>query len=182
MRVLTFRIEREPGVPRGELAVRSVELGQWCQRRDPGNAECDYRLAIALGQQARENKSTGKDALGKIVELLHHAIAKSPNLESAGPHRVLALVLLRAPAWPIGPGDPEAALTEARTAVQMFPDAPDNQLVLGEALVANESREDAHEAYARALALATAARQTGDLDAPGWVKDAQAGVERTQAP
>jgi hypothetical protein len=182
MRVMTFRIERETGIAKDELSTRSVEAGQWCQRRAPASAECDYRLAIALGQQAREKKSTGKDALGKIVDLLHKAIAKSPDLESGGPHRVLALVLLRAPSWPVGPGDPEAALAEARLATQRFPDAADNQLVLAEALVANDSREEAHTAYARALALATAAHKTDSIDAPLWIKDAQAGVDRTASP
>jgi len=182
MRAMTFRLERETGIAKDELSTRSVEAGQWCQRRDPANVECDYRLAIALGQQAREKKSTGKDALGKIVDLLHKAIAKSPDLESGGPHRVLALVLLRAPSWPVGPGDPEAALAEAQAAVQRFPSAPDNQLVLAEALIANDSREEAHAAYARALALATAARTTEPVDAPVWIKDAQAGVARTAAP
>ena len=64
MRALGFRIEHEPGAARGQLAGEGVELGQWCQRRAPGNPECDYRLALALGQQARERTSTGRDALG----------------------------------------------------------------------------------------------------------------------
>jgi tetratricopeptide (TPR) repeat protein len=182
MRAISFRIEHEAGVPRGSLAETEVELGQWCLRRAPAHGECSYRLAIALGQQARERTSTGKDALGRIVELLHRAIAASPALESGGPHRVLALVLLRAPSWPIGPGDPEAALAEARLAVQQFPDAADNQLALAEALEANGARDEAHAAYARALALASSPRSAGDLDAPRWAKDAQAGITKTSEP
>ncbi|HEX4420543.1 MAG TPA: hypothetical protein VH165_21655 [Kofleriaceae bacterium] len=182
MRALTYRIEHEPGVAKAELAVKEVELGQWCQRRDPASAECAYRLAIALGQQAREKTSTGKDALGRIVDLLHQAIARSPDLEAAGPHRVLALVLLRAPSWPVGPGDPEAGLEEAKAAAQRFPNAADNQLALGEALAANAARGEAHAAYTRALALARAAHAAGDLEAGQWVTDAQAGLDRTAGP
>jgi len=182
MRAMALRIEHEPGISRGALAEQEVELGQWCQRRAPGNAECDYRLALALGQQARERTSTGKDALARMVDLLHRAIARSPDLDSAGPHRVLALVLLRAPAWPLGPGDPEAALAEARAAVQRFPDAPDNQLAFAEALAANGSRRDAGAAYARALTLATAARAAGDLDAARWMTEARAGLDKTARP
>jgi tetratricopeptide (TPR) repeat protein len=182
MRALSFRIEHERGLPRADLAGEEVELGQWCQRRDPTNGECDYRLAIALGQQARERSSTGKDALGRMVALLHSAIARSPNLDSAGPHRVLALVLLRAPTWPVGPGDPEEALAEARAAVGRFPDAADNQLALGEALAANGATGEARAAYRRALALAMAARAAGDLDAPRWMKDAQEGFEKIAGP
>ncbi|HEY0195357.1 MAG TPA: hypothetical protein VGC42_29785, partial [Kofleriaceae bacterium] len=169
----------ERGVNKEELAVKEVELGQHCQRRQPQNVECDYRLAIALGQQAREKTSTGKDALGHIVDLLHKAIAGKPDLESGGPHRVLAMVLLRAPSWPVGPGDPEAGLDEARAAVQRFPDQADNQLALGEALAANNARAEAHVASTRALALATSANAAGDVAAAKTVADAKAGVEKT---
>ncbi len=179
MKALSFRIERDAGMSREKLAGQEVELGQWCQRRAPASRECDYRLAIALGQQARERPSTGKDALGKIVDLLHRAIAGAPRLDSGGPHRVLALVLLRAPSWPVGPGDPEAALTEARAAVQLFPDAAENQLALGEALLANDATDEAGAAYATALALATAARDAGQPDAVNQIADARAGLART---
>jgi len=133
MRAMSFRIEREH---RSDLVSEQVQLGQWCRRHAPTNGECDYRLAIALGQQARERSSTAKDAIGKMVDLLHHAIVTVPRIDNAGPHRVLALVLLHAPAWPLGPGDLDAAVDEARAAVAMFPDAPDNQRVLAEALAA----------------------------------------------
>ena len=133
MRAMSFRIEREH---RSDLVSEQVQLGQWCRRHAPTNGECDYRFAIALGQQARERSSTAKDAIGKMVDLLHHAIVTVPRIDNAGPHRVLALVLLHAPAWPLGPGDLDAAVDEARAAVAMFPDAPDNQRVLAEALAA----------------------------------------------
>jgi tetratricopeptide (TPR) repeat protein len=179
MRAMTFRIEREQDSSlRGRLAAEEVQLGQWCQRRAPSEPACDYRLAIALGQQARERASTGKDALGKMVELLRKASAAAPRLDSAGPHRVLALVLLRAPGWPIGPGDPEAALAEARKAVALFPDEPANQLALAEALAKNESPDEARAAYQRAFDLASAANQAGDPEAARLRAEASAGLGR----
>lgn len=176
MRAITYRIEREQGVAREDLARKGVELGQWCHRRAPKEPECDYRLAIALGQLAREKPSTGMDALGKMVELLHRAIAAAPRLDSAGPHRVLALVLMRAPSWPIGPGDPEEGLAEAKKAAQLYPDAADNQLALAEGLAATGSREGARTAYGKALALATAARDAGDPDAASVMEQARTGL------
>lgn len=182
MRVLSYRIEREPGIDRGKLAGEEVELGQWCQRRAPSNAECDYRLAIALGQQARERSSTGRDALSRIVPLLRRAITTAPRLDHAGPQRVLALVYLRAPAWPVGPGDPDAALEQARAAVALFPDDAGNQLALGEALAATGAPGEARAAYARALSLATAARDRGDPDAAAAIDAARAGLARAGDP
>src|SRR5690606_16900644 len=100
LRALTFRIEFERGVDRGQLAETTVALGQWCQRLAPNEPECDYRLAIAIGQQARERPATGKDAMRRMVDLLQRTIAADPYLDNAGPHRVLAMLLLRAPSWP----------------------------------------------------------------------------------
>jgi tetratricopeptide (TPR) repeat protein len=176
MRALTYRIEHEVGAARSELAKLAVDLGQWCQRRAASDVECDYRLAIALGQQARERPSTGRDALGKMVTLLRRAIAAQPKLDHAGPHRVLALVLLRAPGWPIGPGDTDEGLVEARAAVALFPEAPDNQLALGEALKSTGANDAAREAYRKALALATAARDRGDPEGEAWMKQAHEGL------
>jgi hypothetical protein len=173
MRAIAYRIEHDRGVDRASLAGKEVEVGQWCLRRAQSDAECSYRLAIALGQQARERHATGKDALGHMVELLHAAIAKAPALDHAGPHRLLALVLLRAPGWPVGPGDPEAGLTEARAAAQLAADVAENQLVLGEALAANDQPEPARAALVRATELANAAKSTGDPDAAGWLADAR---------
>ena len=181
MKAICFRIEREPGVSRAALAEREVELGQWCQRRAPSDRACDYRLAIALGQQARERPSTGRDALPRMVALLRRAIAGAPRLDSAGPHRVLALVLLRAPAWPIGPGDPDAALAEARAAVQLFPDAADNQLALAEALAVTNAPDPARAAYQRAIELAQRARAAGNPDAAPLLDEARAGLRHVAA-
>jgi tetratricopeptide (TPR) repeat protein len=179
MRAMTFRIEREREAPvRATLAQQQVELGQWCERRAPSDPACDYRLALALGQQARERPSTGRDAVEKMVKLLRRAIAGDPALDSGGPHRALALVLLRAPSWPLGPGDPEAALQEARAAVQLFPDVAGNQLAMAEALERNEQPEPARAAYDRAVVLAAASVEAGDPDADRALAEARAGAER----
>jgi tetratricopeptide (TPR) repeat protein len=167
MRAIAFRVERErdPGAREG-LAVQAVQLGQWCERRAPAEAACAYRLAIALGQQARERTSTARDALPRMVKLLRAAIARAPRLDDAGPHRVLALVLLRAPGWPMGPGDPGEGLEQARAAAGLFPDVAENQLALGEALAANGRAGEARDAFQRAASLAGREAAAGDPDAP----------------
>ncbi|HEY1552426.1 MAG TPA: hypothetical protein VGG28_31580 [Kofleriaceae bacterium] len=171
-----FRIEHDQ-VDKAALSQQAVQLGQQCLRRAPNDAGCKYRLAIALGQEAREHPAQGKDAVNHMVDLLHQAITTQPALDDGGPHRVLALVLVRAPAWPAGPGDPEAGLDEARKAVATTPDAAENQLALGEALVANGSMPEAHAAYAKAAQLASSSRSP---DATAWQKDAEAGLAKTQ--
>jgi hypothetical protein len=136
-------IEHEADASRREhLATEAVEICQWCVRRAPERIECTYRLALAIGQQARERSSTALDGLKRMVPLLDQVIARAPALDAAGGHRVMALVLLRAPGWPTGPGDPDAALEHARTADALVPDEAQNLLALAEALAATDQPED----------------------------------------
>lgn len=162
---------------RAEYALSAVQTAQWCERRQPRLAACDYWLAVAVGLQAREVR-TAADGLKTMVTALERAIEGDPTYEDAGPHRVMALVLLRAPGWPVGPGDVEAGLTHAREAVALRPDYPPNLLALAEALAANEDKEGAREAYTKGKALATARRDALDPDAPSWIVEADEALSR----
>jgi hypothetical protein len=177
MQAMYYRLEYDPHADKDELSKKAVQVGQWCERRAPDEAACKFRLAIALGQEAREHPLLGKDAVGHMVDLLHELVAAHPELEAAGPHRVLAFVLLRAPSWPVGPGDREAGLEEARAAVAAAPDYAENQLALGEALAANGAPDDARVAYARAVALATSSR---DPEAAVWRAQASAALAKAR--
>jgi tetratricopeptide (TPR) repeat protein len=153
-----------------------VAAGQLCEENAPAAPLCDYWLAAALGLQARERSATGHDALPHMVELLRRAAREDASIDRQGPHRLLAIVLLRAPGWPMGPGDPEAALPEARAATQGDPAYAPNQLALGEALRKNGRDAEARTAFADALRLADQALAEGDPDAQGWADDARAAV------
>ncbi len=156
---------------RERLAGEGVDLGQLCLKRAPGDPRCRYRLALALGQQARERPSTGFDGVRRMVELLRGVTKDAPALDAAGPERVLALVLLRAPGWPAGPGDPEEGLEEARRAVELAPDDSRNHTVLAEALLANGRRLAARQELETARELAGEAAAKGDPDAAGQLEE-----------
>lgn len=172
-------IDHDRAADRGALARSAVDAGQWCLRRAPSSAWCDYGLAQALGMQAQEERSSALDGLKKMVEHLRRAAAEDPSIDSAGPERVLALVLVRAPAWPLGPGDPETALEEARKAVARAPDFPPNPLALGETLLATGATDEGRAATKRALALA---ERSAEPDAKEWVKNGKALLERAARP
>jgi len=163
----------EADADRKEAAVAAVHAGQWCERARPGSAPCDYWLAVALGVQARERRNTGHDALPRIVELLEAATEEDPELDEAGPHRVLALVLLRAPGWPTGPGDPDLGLEQAREAVRLRPGYPPNQLCLAEALNKIDDPAGSRQAYERALKQASSLSEAGHGEAGEWIETAE---------
>ncbi len=159
---------------RAALAHEAIEAAQRCQQAAPTSAACDYALALALGVQARERPSTAIQALPLMVQLLRQANSRDARLDKAGPARVLALVLVRAPGWPLGPGDPDAGLKAAQQAVALFPDYAPNQLALSEALLTAGDDGGARAAATRGLELARAALASGEEDAPQWERDAQA--------
>jgi hypothetical protein len=173
IRAKAFRIGRERDASaRLRLAEGAVAVGERCQAELQEAPPCDYWLAAALGLQARERSATAHDALPHIVALLRRAEKNAPDLDRGGPSRLLAILFLRAPGWPLGPGDPEEALIEAKAAVRVDPGYAPNQLALGEALRKNGHAQEARVAYAQALRLADAAGSS-DPDALGWAEDAQ---------
>jgi hypothetical protein len=157
---------------RDEEAVGAVKIAQLCRERDQDSSECAYLLALAVGVQARERRSTGVEGLKIMVELLTDVAQRDPRLDHAGPHRVLALVYLRAPGWPTGPGDPDAGLEHARHAVELEPQYPPNQLSLAEALEATGQAEASLDAYRKAGELARLWLDRGEPDAADWLEQA----------
>ena len=60
--------------------------------------------------EARAHPTQALGLLKSMLQNLDAAAATDPNYDKAGPSRVRALVLIRAPGWPLGPGDTDAGL------------------------------------------------------------------------
>lgn len=159
-------------------ATAAVQTAQWCERRATDDPACTYWLGAALGVQARERRGTALDALPRIAELFRSAAERNAALDNAGPYRALALLYVRAPGWPSGPGDPDLGLEHARKAVEIRPAFPPNLLALGEALRATEDSKGADRAFAKALEIARERERAGDPDAADWVRQAQRARDR----
>ncbi len=160
---------------RHALTEKAIAAGQRCEQVAPASPACDYALALALGIQARERPSTAAKGLPLMVELLKRADGKDAQQDYAGPSRVLALVLLRAPGWPLGPGDTDAGLKAAQKAVELFPNYAPNQLALSEALLVAADETGSRAAAKRGLELARlAVSRGGEEDANDWVRDGEA--------
>ena len=163
---------------REEDAVLAVSSARVCTQAAPENAACWYWLGAGLGVQAREKPSTGVSALPEIVKAFERALAIDSDYEEAGPDRALALVFLRAPGWPVGPGDPDRGLAHAEAAIRRRPDSPQNVLALAEARASTDDRDGAVAAYRHALDLAKVRVVSGDREANEWVEQAEAALAR----
>jgi hypothetical protein len=162
-------LETDPKV-RDQLAADALQNAQACLERAPQAAACLYYDGVALGLKARAHPLQANEALKSMLDALSGAETVDPAYDQAGPERVKALVLIKAPGWPLGPGDPEAGLAAARRAVALRPDHPPNVLALAEALAKTGDAHGAQDAYRRARDLSQALPPSRDRD--DWLREA----------
>jgi hypothetical protein len=171
------RSERDPDPgARARLSAQAASDAAACLARAPRSVACLYGQAIALGLEARAHPARASDLLTRMLAALSDAEAVDPDYDNAGPARVRALVLVRAPGWPLGPGDDDAGLIAAQRAVELRPQYPPNLLALAEALDGTGNRVGAREAYARARDAAQALPVSPDRD--DWIREADRALQR----
>jgi hypothetical protein len=172
---------------RAELAADASRDADVCLAREPQAAACLYGRAVAQGLMARAHPTRAGEFLNGMLDSLARAETVDANYDEAGPARVRALVLIRAPGWPLGPGDTDAGLVAARRAVALRPLYPPNLLALAEALAKSGDAAGARQNYARArdaaLALPAAADQSAATDQSAaadredWLHQADQGLQ-----
>jgi tetratricopeptide (TPR) repeat protein len=160
---------------RSELAAEADRDADACLSREPQAAACLYGRAVAFGLQARAHPTQAGEFLKKMLDTLASAESVDASYDEAGPARVRALVLVRAPGWPLGPGDSEAGLAAARRAVSLRPKYPPNLLALAEALAKTGDADGARESYQRAHDAAQALPAAADRDE--WLSEAAQGLQ-----
>jgi hypothetical protein len=171
------RSDREPDAKRrSELAADASAAAAACLAREPQAVACLYGRAVALGLEARAHPARAGELLNTMLGSLADADAADPNYDRAGPARVRALVLMRAPGWPLGPGDADAGLVAARRAATLQPQYPPNLLALAEALAKTGDSKGARESYEHARAAAQALPATEDRDA--WLRESDEALQR----
>jgi tetratricopeptide (TPR) repeat protein len=162
---------------RNQLAADALRDAQACLERAPQAAACLYYDAIALGLKARAHPLQANEALKSMLAALGAADTADPEYDQAGPARVKALVLVKAPAWPLGPGDSEAGLESARRAVALRPEYPPNVLALAEALAKTGDAHGAQDAYRHAQELSRALPPSSDREE--WLRQADQALGRS---
>ncbi len=164
------------GKSRAQLAEEANSYAAACLAKAPQAAACLYGRAIALGLEARAHPTRANELLKSMLDSLNAADAADPLYDEAGPSRVRALVLIRAPGWPLGPGDTDAGLESARRAVNARPGYPPNLLALAEAQAKAGDLAGAKQTYTRAREAAQALPD-GD-DRVSWLREADQGLQR----
>jgi len=160
---------------RAALAAQAGRDAQACLAQQPLAVACIYGHAVAIGLEARAHPTRAGELLNEMLETLTRAEAADPSYDEAGPARVRALVLIRAPGWPLGPGDVDAGLIAARRAAALAPRYPPNLLALAEALAKSGDSRGARENYGRARDVAQSLAGAADRD--DWLREADKGLQ-----
>lgn len=134
----------------GYEAARKVSRGH-------DDAESAYLQAVNLGLYVKNKGLTAVGRLSELVALLKIA-GKQPQIDEGGPLRVLGLLYVKAPGWPVGPGDLDLGLDLLKKATESYPEHPLNHLFYAEALIADGKKEQARAELDRTRALATPQR------------------------
>lgn len=155
----SVQVERCAGPSAQE--ARADEAPQPTVPRREGQAACSKAVARAAYQHAlliglRMRVAGMREALSLLdQELALLDVARlAAEEDEGGPLRVLAMIYLKAPGWPAGPGDLDLALELLEEAAIRFPSHPLNRIFLASALLEDGQEERARQELALGLRLA----------------------------
>jgi hypothetical protein len=161
-----------------QLLAEATLSAQQCLAQSAASAICRYTHAQVLGLTAREHPVQAVALLKQMLAELMKAEGLDPALDHAGPARLTAVVLLRAPPWPLGPGDVDGALVAAQRAVQRDSTYPPNLITLAQVEAKSENPGQARATYAKAQSAVQA--WTASADRAQWQRSIEQGLRELQ--
>jgi hypothetical protein len=126
------------------LSKQCIEMANQAEVQQPGRAFPPYFRALCGSLAVRVTRGVfgktfeAKSIAGQIEKDAQEAIRRDESYEDGGPLRLLGLYYLRAPRWPVGPGDVEKGTELLARARERFPQEPLNRLFYAEALVQSD--------------------------------------------
>lgn len=148
----------------GELALEGKRLAERALALRPDDPAAHYLLAMNEGQILQLYPLNASKSLSVVETQLKAAVEESPGLDMGGPLRVLGMLYVKAPAWPLGPGDTEAGLELLQRAAKDYPEHPLNHAFLAQAVF----KEEGPSARTKVAALVKAARKALTTRNWGW--------------
>lgn len=138
------------------LAQRGVNHAERAKSIAGDRPDGFYFAAACYGLLGKAKGLGGKKTIDPILENAGRAVAIDEAYESAGGHRILGALYLKAPPWPTSVGDLDRSRAELEAACRVAPDEPVNHLLLARALQDLGEAEAARAERARFEALAPA--------------------------
>jgi tetratricopeptide (TPR) repeat protein len=119
--------------------------------KNPGSGIGHYLHAYLVGKQAQFSPLNGLDLVPVLEQEALLALRLSPEVDSAGPDRMLGELYLQAPSAPVSLGSITKSLKFFAEAVKIAPDFYLNHLGYGAALLEDDEKSEACVQYTTAL-------------------------------
>ena len=119
--------------------------------KNPKSGIGHYLYAYLVGKQAQFSPLNGLDLVHVLEQEALLALSLSPEVDSAGPDRMLGELYLKAPSAPFSLGSIDKSLKYFEEAVKIAPDFYLNHLGYGAALLEDDERSKACAQYDTAL-------------------------------
>jgi tetratricopeptide (TPR) repeat protein len=116
-------------------------------------AKMHFYYAEALGLQVRAQGTSAIQLLPEIAEHVEAAAKLAPELEDGAPLRLLGTMLVKAPAWPQGPGDADRGMKILQDAMERHPQRAEAYIHYADVLLDASRIQDALRYLARAKDL-----------------------------
>jgi tetratricopeptide (TPR) repeat protein len=155
---------------------RGIAYAKAAVKTNPKGVEGYYYGGINNALQATTRLFvTAKFMVPGIRDAWKKATQIDARFDHGGPLRALGSLYAHAPPWPASIGDPEMGVALLKKALESAPDYPQNALMLGDALLADEKYEDAKQQYRKVLDAQLQPDNAHFLSK--WKKKAQKGFE-----
>jgi tetratricopeptide (TPR) repeat protein len=122
---------------------QGIVLARRARELNPNGVEGFYYYALNVGLLADLDRTYGLNAVTEMETALKRAVELDERFDRAGALRLLGILHLRTPGPPVSIGSPRKGLRLLQHAVELFPDDPENQLYLAEALRDNGRTDEA---------------------------------------
>jgi hypothetical protein len=132
---------------RDQFATHGVNYAKAAVALEPRSVEGHYYLGINTGLSASTRSFSAATMVPHIRDEAMAAAKVDEKFEHAGPLRLLGGVYAKAPGWPASIGDPEKGVKYMEQAVKLAPEYPENHLLYGDALIADDKPIDAAREY-----------------------------------
>jgi tetratricopeptide (TPR) repeat protein len=161
---------------RAHFSGRGMAYAKAAIEANANGVEGYYYGGINTGAQATTRTLDGRFMVPSIRDAWKKAMQIDATFDHGGPPRALGSLYAQAPPWPASIGDPDQGVELLTRALKIDPDYPQNALLLGDALLADEKYAEAKIQYRTVLAAVPRPDDAHFL--AGWKRRAAAGIEK----
>jgi tetratricopeptide (TPR) repeat protein len=161
---------------RDQFAYHGVQYAKAATALEPRRVEGHYYLGINTGLSATTKTFTAYNMVPVVRDEAKAAAKADENFDHAGPLRLLGGVYSKAPSWPASIGDNSEGQKYLSRAVKVAPEYPENHLLYGDALAADEQLNEALREYKQVVDAPSRPEYAHRLER--WKRDAQTALQK----